>query len=200
METTSSRPAAMRSSRRPFARSASERWSISDWRGSTISVRVIWTHATPLLNDFVGGREHVGWDGDAQRLGRAQVDHELEARPLHRQRSRRRALEDLVDEHAGAAIEPGEARAIGHEAVGVHELAPAEEHGYLLEQAHAGDAVARPIGKGIRDHDERVRTREADGDHGHVETTRLAHVERLEGEAEPARRCLRVREGGDGAV
>src|SRR5712672_1894847 len=63
--------------------------------------------------------QHALWDRQAERLGRLQVDHELElGRLLERDVTRLRTLEDLVDESRRASGHRGEVALVGDEAAG----------------------------------------------------------------------------------
>src|SRR5688572_20503583 len=73
--------------------------------------------AGELLNDLGRLEQHVVGDGEAEGLGRLEIDHEVEAhRLLNGQVGRLRALEDLVHVSGGASKHVAEVPSIADEA------------------------------------------------------------------------------------
>src|SRR2546422_5937751 len=72
--------------------------------------------AGPLLNDLIRPREHRRRDGEAQRLRRLQIDHQLELRRLlNGEVARSATLQDLVDVDGGATGLLGKIGRVGYE-------------------------------------------------------------------------------------
>src|SRR5262249_27891412 len=69
-----------------------------------------------LLDYLIRSQQQRWRDGEAERLGRLEVDHELELRGLlDGQIGRLRALENLIDVGGGAPPDIRQARAVRHE-------------------------------------------------------------------------------------
>jgi hypothetical protein len=86
-----------------------------------------------LLDHLVGAGEQRGRNFDSDRLGRLQVDDELEpSRQPDRHFGRLLALEDTAGIDAGLAILIPVARAIAHQAAGVGKLAPMIYRGHRV--------------------------------------------------------------------
>src|SRR5205085_2663959 len=78
-----------------------------------------------LLDHLVGAGEDCWRHGQAERLGGADIDHQLDfGRLLHWQFGRLGTLQDLSGISAGLAIGSREARSIADQAAGSGELAP----------------------------------------------------------------------------
>src|SRR5262245_18398622 len=81
--------------------------------------------AESSLDHLVDDGEHARWNGEAERLRRLHIDHQLEfARLEHRQIRRLRALETLPGITTGLASRLRPAAAVAHQAAGADEFGP----------------------------------------------------------------------------
>jgi hypothetical protein len=112
-------------------------------------------------NHLVRLEEHGRRNGEAERLGGLEVDHQLELRGLlHREVGGLGALEDLV--HIGGRASPRirQARPIGHEAPSVYIHSPGVHCGQPERRGELHNPSAQTSEQyRVRQHDERVRTR-----------------------------------------
>lgn len=82
-----------------------------------------------LLDHLIRQDEERRGERDPERLHRLAVEDQLELHGLlHGQVGRFRALEELVHVPGGAPVEVHQARGIGHEPSGVHEVALLRHH------------------------------------------------------------------------
>src|SRR5205814_1162584 len=76
-----------------------------------------------LLDDLVGAREKCRRDGEAERLCRFEIQHQLElCRLLDGQISRLCTLQDFIDIRRAAPEQVGPARPVGQQATRLHEF------------------------------------------------------------------------------
>src|SRR5262249_42586038 len=93
---------------------------------------------TPLFDYLVGAAEDCRGKREPERLGGLQIDDELnDRRPVNRQVTGFRAIEDPAGVIAGAAIEGGEAVAIGHQTATCGVVAPGVDCRHLYRAASA---------------------------------------------------------------
>src|SRR3984893_12048785 len=78
---------------------------------------------TALFDHLVGAGEHCSWDGEAKRLGRLEIDDEIEFGGLFDwDVGRLRPTQNLVDEFGGAAEEVRVVCSIGDQTARLHVL------------------------------------------------------------------------------
>src|SRR5512132_611351 len=113
-----------------------------------------------LFDHLVGPGEQRRWDRHAQRLGRLEVDDQLElGRLLDRQVARPGALQDLVHEDGRALGHRQQTRAIGHEGPGQREFPEIAHRGQSVLRGKVGDDFpGQPRGHRIGQHDHGLHT------------------------------------------
>src|SRR4051812_10165355 len=170
------------------------------WRTPSDDVNESGGRSQILLDDLVRGCEQAWRKRDADRLGRLQVDRQLErGRILDRQVGRSRTLQDAIDIGGGAAELLGAVGAVGHQATLVDE-GPAPEH-----RRHArfidGCQEKRTVGHGeeVRQHQQAaVFPRSQGDDRGRVMDRRRLHrhIERAASVPDRTQHQRRERRGG----
>ena|SRR5271163_1967820 len=97
------------------------------------------------FDHFIGAREEIRRDREPQRLGRLEVDHQLEfGRLLDRKIGRLRPLKDHIHVPRGAPVEIGTDYVIGYQATSIADLYRIRVHGRQSmaggELTHSGAA------------------------------------------------------------
>jgi hypothetical protein len=100
----------------------------ADWRDfAFVPTAVI---GASLVDHLVGPCEQRFWDGESERLGSLEVDHQLKlCRLLHWEVTWLGALENLVHVGRGAPKQVADARSVGHEAAQLRKFPGVESKG-----------------------------------------------------------------------
>src|SRR5882762_7073894 len=97
----------------------------------------------PSLDHLIRSQQQRRRDGEADGLGRLEVDDQLELRRLlDREIPRLRALEDLVDEESRAPEEIRVVRAVTDESTSLDPLLRPDDTGQAVCEGEIGDPLA----------------------------------------------------------
>ena len=124
--------------------------------------------------------EQRGRHGEAERIRGLTIDDEFElGRLLDREIGRFGALEDLVHVGGGAPKEVGKARAVGHQAPVVRELAKAIHGREAAAGSQGRDPGSMRKSEGVIEGDEGLSVAPRGSSKRRLEVLGSAHVERL---------------------
>src|SRR5262249_36279340 len=112
--------------------------------------------STPSFDHLVGEREQLVWDGQAERLGRLEIDHQLKlSRLLNRKIGRLVTSENPADIGPRLAIGSSDARSIADQAAGCRKNPPSKNCRYRMTGGHLHELLAPTIEERIVADDER---------------------------------------------
>src|SRR5215831_10144009 len=108
---------------------------------------------TALFDDLIGASEKRRWDGEANRLSRLQIDHQLKAgRLLDWKLGWLGTLQDLVYENGGPAVHINFRAEISRQPAVAGELSPRANGRYMKGERQ----LCNPFGRQARLHDDGI--------------------------------------------